>query len=183
MHYKTFSRIIFCPTLLIMLLAAAAAGQTRLGEEAAARLQTQADECGRAFIEGDFERLADYTHPKVLEKVGGRAGMIAFLQKSVGEMKAEGFNIISYVNAAPTQVLTVGRQTYAILPATLKARVPQGVLASETFMLAVSADGGRNWKFVSGSVADSAKLKLLFPAAAGRLKLPAQRPPVLEPAP
>jgi hypothetical protein len=169
--------------LFISLSAAHAAAQARLSTQAAERLKEQAAECGKAFVEGDFARLADYTHPSLLAKVGGREGMIAFLKKGVAEMKAEGFEPLSYVNADPSQVLVVGRQTYAVVPGTLKMRMSSGVLVSETFMLAVSSDAGKSWKFVSGSAADAAKLKILFPAAAGRLKLPAEKPPTLESAP
>ncbi|MBV9923806.1 MAG: hypothetical protein JOZ96_02100 [Acidobacteria bacterium] len=170
-------------TILISMTAATAAGQARLGAAAAAQLKAQADECGRAFVEGDFARLADYTHPKLLAKVGGREQLIAFLRQGVAEMKAQGFELLSYVNEAPTQVLNVGRETYAVVPGKLRARTPGGVMVSETYMIGVSADGGRRWKFVSGSSVDPAKLKILFPAAAGRLRLPAEKPPVPEPAP
>jgi hypothetical protein len=176
---------------LLLLLAPAAAAQTRpaagvgstLGAEAAAQLRAQAEECGRAFVENDFERLAFYTHPKVVRMMGGREQMVSFVRKGVGEMKAEGFETLSYVPSEPTQVLRVGRQTYAVVPATLRMRSPGGVLVSESFMIAVSSDGGKNWKFVSGGSADPARLKMLFPAAAGRLRMPPRKAPTLEPAP
>ena len=166
---------------LVSLSAATAAAQSKLGAGAAARLKAQADECGRAFVEGDYARLADYTHPKVLEKMGGRERLVAFLKKGVADMKAQGFETLSYENADPTQVLAVGRETYAVVPGKVRVRTPGGVYAGGAFMVAVSADGGKSWKFVSGSSADPAKLRILFPAVAGRLKLPAEKPPVPEP--
>lgn len=175
-------RFILC-ALLISLTAVVAAGQARLSAAAAAQLKAQADECAQAFVKGDFARLADYTHPKLLEKVGGRNQLIAFLQKGVAEMKAQGFETLSYDNDAPTQVLTVGRMIYAVVPGKLRSRTPGGVMVSETFMIGISADGGKSWKFVGGNTADPARLKMLFPAAAGKLRLPAEKPPVLETAP
>lgn len=158
--------------LLVSLLAAGAFAQEQLDEEVAGRLQTQAAESGRAFIEGNFERLADYTHSKLVELIGGREKLLGFLRKSVDEMKAEGFVPLSSVPAAPTQVLRVGRQTYAIVPLKFKMRAPRQILVSDSFMIAVSDDEGKNWKFLSGASIDEEKLKLLLPDAAGKLKLP-----------
>ena len=50
-------------------------------------------------------------------------------------------------------------------------------------MIGVSGDGGLKWTFVSGSSATEQTLKLLFPSAAGRLKLPKPKPPELTPQP
>lgn len=169
--------------LLILLLAAGAQAQTALSDEGAARLKSQAEECASAFLSGEYERLADCTYPKVVELMGGREKMAAFVRKGMDEIKAEGFETISYTTGAPAQVLKVGGETYAVLPAKLRMKAPGGVLVGESFMIGVSSDEGKSWKFVSGNTASQDKLKILFPAAAGLLKFPAPKPPALEPAP
>ncbi|HWS89256.1 MAG TPA: hypothetical protein VN282_19945 [Pyrinomonadaceae bacterium] len=172
----SLSRRVALPLLLVSLLAAAAVAQEeQLGEEAAKRLQTQAEESGRAFLEGDYERLADYTYPKLVELIGGREKLIEVVRKSVEGMKAEGLQPLSSAPSAPTQVLRAGRQTYAIVPLKFKMRAPGQVLVSDSFMIAVSDDGGKNWKFLSGASVDEARLKILLPDAAGKLKLPTVR--------
>lgn len=167
----------FSAALLLLLLAPAAAAQTQLTEDATKQLRAQAEESSRAFMEGNFERLADFTHAKVVELMGGREKMAEFVRKGMAEMKAQGFETLSYAPAAePTQVLREGRQLYAILPAKLRMKTPGGtVFVSESFMIAVSADDGKNWRFVSGSAADAARLKLLMPEVADKLKLPTVR--------
>lgn len=168
---------------VLLLLAASASAQVKLGEAAARQLRTQAEECNRAFIEGDFGRLADLTHPKLVTLLGGREKLVEYLRKSVAEMKADGFEPLSYAPSEPTHVVRAGRETYAVVPATLRARTEEGVLVSESFMIAVSADGGKNWKFVSGSSATPGQLRTLFPGVARRLRLPALAPVRMEPAP
>lgn len=168
--------------LLLLPLASAAAAQTQsaraqLTEEATRRLHAQAEESSRAFMEGNFERLADFTHAKVVELMGGREKMAEFVRKGMADMKAQGFETLSYTPAAePTQVLREGRQLYAILPARLRMRTPGGtIFVSDSFMIAVSGDDGKNWRFVSGATADAARLKLLMPEVADKLKLPTVR--------
>ncbi|HEX8559268.1 MAG TPA: hypothetical protein VF668_14275 [Pyrinomonadaceae bacterium] len=169
--------------LMLLLLAPAASAQAKLGEAAARQLRAQAEECNRAFVEGDFGRLADYTYPKLVTLLGGREKMVDYLRKSVAEMKADGFEPLSYAPSEPTQVLRAGRETYAVVPATLRMRAPDGVLVSESFMIAVSADGGKTWKFLSGGSATPAQLRALLPRVAGRLRPPAPAPVRREPAP
>lgn len=161
--------------LLLLLLAPAAAAQTQLTEDAAKLLRAQAAEMTRAFMAGDYERLADFTYPKVVEAMGGREKMAEFVRKEMAEVKTNGFETLSYTPAAePTQVLREGRETYAILPAVMRMGTPSGVMVGESFVIAVSADDGKNWRFISGSL-EADKLKLLLPAAADKLKLPGVR--------
>jgi hypothetical protein len=102
--------------------------------------------------------------------------MAEFVRKGMAEIKAGGFEPLSYTTAEPSQVLKEGAQTYAVVPAKLRMRFKETVHVSETFMLGISGDGGKTWKFVSGASADPANLKILFPAAAvARLKLPTVR--------
>lgn len=173
--------------VLLLLTSPGAAAQTQLTEEASKQLRAQAEESSRAFMEGNYERLADFTYPKIVEMMGGREKMAEFVRKSMAGVKAEGFETLSYVAADPTQVLREGRDTYAIVPAKLRMRTPGGtIFVSESFMIAFSADDGKNWKFVSGATADAAKLKLLMPEVADKLKLPTVRnypEPVKQPEP
>ena len=162
---------------LLLLITSAAGAQVTLDEGATKQLHAQALESSRAFMEGNFERLADFTHPKVVESMGGREKMAEFVRKSMAEAKTQGFETLSYTPAAePTQVLREGRKLYAILPAKLRMRTPGGtVYVSESFMIALSDDEGKNWKFVSGATADATRLKFLMPEVADKLKLPTVR--------
>jgi hypothetical protein len=168
----SLSRRVAVMLLFVSVFSAASAAQEQLGEDAAKRLQAQAEESSRAFIEGDFGRLADLTYPKLVELIGGREKLIEVVRKGVEEAKAEGFVPLSSVPSAPTQVLRVGRQTYAIVPLKFKMRAPNQILVSDSYMIAVSEDEGQNWKFFSGASVDEAKLKILLSDAAGKLKLP-----------
>ena len=80
-------------------------------------------------------------------------------------------------------MLRVGRRTFAVVPATLRMRAPKAVYVSESVLIGVSDDGGKRWTFVSGSDVRPERLRILFPTAARRLKLPTPKPITLEPAP
>ncbi len=145
------------------------------------KLKSQAEEINQAFVRKDFGRVADMTFPKLVEILGGRARLIAFLEQSVRSMEAEGFAIISVSVGEPSDVLNDGKQLFAIVPTTMKIKVSEGILVAQAFRIANSKNGGENWTFVDGSSGlDKQKLKVLFPTVADRFRLPESKPPVLQ---
>lgn len=164
-------------------VAAAASSALSLPPEKSQRLRAQAEEVGQAFERKDFNRMAELTYPKLVEILGGRARMVAFLERGVRELEAEGSAILSTTIGEPLEVISVGKEFYAIVPTVIKIRVKGGVGVGQSYMIGVSADGGENWTFVSAAGdLDKEKLKVLFPAAIDKLHLPERKLPVFYPA-
>jgi len=110
---------------------------------------------------------------------GGRERMIAEMTKELKQMEDEGVVVLSTTCGEPTQFLRDGSATlYAVLPLTLKTRAQAGVFQTESSMIAVSSDGGANWKFIDASGKDQGELKKLIPGAADKLILPPDKPAV-----
>ncbi|HEV2915297.1 MAG TPA: hypothetical protein VGX92_18605 [Pyrinomonadaceae bacterium] len=144
-------------------------------------LKAQAEELAEAFLRRDFYKVASLTYPKAVRLMGGRARMVAFLNRSMKQAEAENVRILSNTVGEPKEIIRVGRQLFAIIPATLKMKVPGGTLTGQSFLIGISNDDGENWTFVdSAGVTDRARLKTLFPAAADKLKIPEVKPPILE---
>lgn len=145
-------------------------------------LKIQAEELAKAFDRRDYERVASLTHPKLVGLMGGPKGMAAILARSMKRAEeTENVKFLSTTVGEPGEVIRVERQLFAIVPTTLRMRVSEGVLVGEAFMIGVSEDDGENWTFVDGSGGrNEEKIKTLFPAAAGKLKLPELKPPALE---
>lgn len=147
-------------------------------------LQTQADEIGQAFGRGNFNRMVDLTYPKLVEILGGRARMVAFIESSVREMEAGGVTYLSTTVGDAREIITDGKQIYALVSTTMKMKVKEGVLVGESFMIGVSSDSGNNWTFVTATGdqdRDREMLRKLFPTIVDRLHIPARKPPVLYP--
>src|SRR6266536_2232487 len=142
-------------------------------------LAIQARELSEAFGRKDYARFVDLIHPKVIEMAGGRERMIAEMTKELKQMEDEGVVVLSTTCGEPTQFLRDGSATlYAVLPLTLKTRAQAGVFQTESSMIAVSSDGGANWKFIDASGKDQGELKKLIPGAADKLILPPDKPAV-----
>lgn len=149
------------------------------------RIKAQAEQVAGAMAKEDYETLADLTHPRVVEMMGGRAGMIAYVDKAMKDLRAGGFVVESFGVGEPGEVTKIGRRLYSIVPTKMRMKVPQGVMLVESYFVATSDDGGgEKWTFIDGSGANGReKVKLIFPEAADKLDLPAPKQPVLQPEP
>jgi len=152
--------------------AAAQEGGGKAGARAAAR--AQAEESGRAFMAGDFGKLLDYTYPRVVELGGGRERLLAHLRTEAEAMRADGFEFVAYEagEAGEPLALSGEKLTAVLVPVLLKLKAGGRVFSQQSYLVGVSADGGRRWTFISGSGLDAERLKLVLPEAGGRLKLP-----------
>jgi len=144
-------------------------------------LKTQADELTEAVLKADYGRAVDLTFPKLIELMGGRRKFISVMEEGMKEMQSEQFRIMSITVEEPEGVVEAESQIYAIVPTTMRIKVPEGTLVGKAFMIGVSRDGGKHWTFVDsgGRSMDKRKLKILFPSAADKLRIPEIERPVL----
>lgn len=139
-------------------------------------LKIQAEELCTATVKGDFAKLADLTHAKLLEKLGGRDKLIAFLKRDSEGMKADGFELMSATVSDAIQIVKVEKELFAVLPLTLTIKAPKGKAIQESSVIGISDDDGANWKFINGI--NQQRFSLLFPNAASKVQIPAEKPPV-----
>ena len=151
----------------------------------AQRVKEQAQELADSMLRDDFEKVIDFTYPKLVSLLGGREAAIAAMKQESSEMLSDNMQLVSNTVGEPRDFVQVEGERYAIDPNTMQIRVPEGMLVGEAFMIAVSTDGGQNWTFVDsgGGNANPKLLRDLFPTAADRLRIPETKPPVLHPMP
>ncbi len=145
-----------------------------------AAIKEQGQKVGSAFLSGDFEALLDGTYPRILELVGGREKMLAVLKSEVAKWEAQKIKMVSYEVGEPGEVKSAGAKLVAVVPTEMKMEFPEALYTQKSFMLAVSTDGGKVWKFISGANLNKAALKLLVPEAAEVIELPKELEPVVE---
>jgi hypothetical protein len=145
-------------------------------------LKIQADQFNQASLTGDDDKLVDLTYPKLIELMGGREEFLANADTIRAEMESQQLRVLSATAEEPKDIIEVNNQFYAIVPVNMRMKAPEGILVGRSYMIGVSEDRGENWKFVSAGSGqlDSEQLKLLFPAAADKLRIPEDEEPVLE---
>jgi hypothetical protein len=140
------------------------------------RLKSQAEEISKTLVNGDYDRLADLTHPKVLEMTGGREKMISVSKEFMDASKKQGIEIVSTTVGEPNESVPVGNELFATVPFSIVLKTPKGNLKQQSMVVGISSDNGANWKFVNGI--NQEKFNEMFPEAAGKIKIPEQGAPV-----
>jgi hypothetical protein len=134
-----------------------------------------ANESRRAEQAGDYERVADLTHPEVLRQMGGRARAITLLREAMNELKSKGVRFGPTTMRQPLGVGESRGKWYGVVPYDSTISGPDGTQEKiESHLFAESLDGGRTWKFVDGEGVggDRSRLKLVMPDFPESLPVP-----------
>jgi hypothetical protein len=132
------------------------------------------------MVSQNFTTLAKYTHPKVIEMLGGEAGMVERMTAEVSRMREEGFRIASATIGDAEEPRTVGGKMISMVPQTVVIMGPGVKITQEGTLLGVSTNGGDTWVFVDLAVINEAQFAQVFPDLAGDVKLPDKKQPTVE---
>lgn len=145
-----------------------------------AQIKTAAEACTGAFARKDFSTVADYTYEPLVKIMGGKESAIASLEIQIKDLEDKGMKIVSISVADPEPVTAIENLQFSIVPTKIRLKLEDTTMQGDGFMIAVSNDGGKVWKFVDGAGAtDKELMKELFGEAATKLRLPAPKEPVV----
>ena len=147
-------------------------------EEAAIQksAKAKAEVVQSALVKGDFETVADHTHPNIIKQLGGREQMLATLKQGLEAMKAEGIDLKGVTVLDPSRPVKVGNTTYIHVPMELEMNGPGKRLRASGGFVGVTSDGGKTWVFLD-TAPGRAALKKLVPDLPDALDIPAKGPP------
>lgn len=141
-------------------------------------LKTQAEVIGEATLQGDFAKVVEFTHPRLIETFGNKEKLLASIKSEFEQIKKEGFAFESYKIENASEIKTVEKDLFAILPMILTIKIPDGRKArQESALIGISSDNGANWKFINS--VNQETFKLLFPKAAEVITLPVEKAPTI----
>ena len=132
-----------------------------------------------ALVKGDLETVADHTHPKIIEELGGREKMLAVLKRGLDDMKAQGIDLRGVKVLDPSRPVKAGKNTYIHVPMELM-NAPGQRLRDRGGLVGVTSDGGKTWVFAD-TAPGRAAIKKLIPDLPDSLDIPAKgKPQVIE---
>jgi hypothetical protein len=167
---------------LSCLVALAAVAFPGRGEEKVdtAKAEEQARVIGKALLDADWTKVADLTHPRIIELAGGKDKTIERIETGMKQIKAQGYSLTGYKVGTAQAPLASGKTVYVVVPTSLEIAGPGSRIVTDSYLLGVSDDGGKTWAFADGAgLSDPAKRKTIFPDLPKDLKLPDRKPPVV----
>ena len=150
-------------------------------EWAMKNLRAQAQILAEAVRAEDHGKVADLTHPGLVKHSGGKEKYVALLEKMASDIRRQGFKYASVTCAEPSKLVKGGEKLYAVVTTKSVMNGDDGSrLIVSGYLIALSADNGATWKFLSGTKATRDEVKQLLPLFPDELEIPAIGPPVVE---
>ncbi len=168
--------------LLMLSLFIAACGSQAPTEniDQKANIKTSAESMGQMLLKKDFKGFVKYTHPKVIEMMGGELGMIQVLESSSTEMETSGSKFLNVTYGEPSATITSGNELQCTVPQTTEIQVEEGIMVSKSTLIAVSTDNGKSWRFMDTSGQDIQTLKQSIPNLSEQLVIPPPQEAVMK---
>ena len=141
---------------------------------------TQADAMGKAFIAKDYTSFIKYSHPTVVQVMGGQRKMLDETVKSFQEFEKQGVVFLSVSFGAPSKIVKTEGELQCTFVEMIEMRIPGGRLTAYTNVIAVSRDNGATWYFIDCSDNSIVNMRLLIPSISTELVLPEPIGPAFE---
>lgn len=132
---------------------------------------------GDALVTYDYQTLADYTYPKIIEMMGGNDKMIEITENAIEQMRQQGFEFSKINFGKPTKIYEAGNELHSLLDQTIEIKKTSGTIISKSYLLAISLDKGERWYFLDTADLTNETVYELFPDFNSDLSIPEKKQP------
>ena len=144
------------------------------------KMLEQADDMGRKFVAKDYKAFLKYSHPAVIESMGGYTKMYDRTIEDLKALDKQEIKFIAITFGVPSKIITVGDERQAVIPELIQMQIPGGKLTTTASMLAISTDKGVNWYFADTGGTNLELMKNLIPSLSDDLVIPEPQDPSFE---
>ncbi|WP_374949494.1 hypothetical protein [Mucilaginibacter sp.] len=165
-----FSRLFIC--ILILFCAEQLVAQDTIA------IKKQAARFAAATFNGDHKTVIDLTYPALIELSGGREMMQKLITDKIETIRKRGIVKFEGTVGLPGPVYKAGTQLHCLIPEYIIFRMPKGHYYAESYLLGVSDDNGKKWKFLDVGSMPQTILHKLLPNYNDALVIPQSAKPV-----
>lgn len=131
-------------------------------EELAERIRHSAVEMTEAFLREDADTLVRYTAQAVVERTGGAKVTAAKLREQFESNRKENIRLKKFSIIKPDRIHYLQGQLFALVERKSQWQMEKQTMDLRYNLLAVSTDGGANWRFAELSSIDEKLFRELF---------------------
>lgn len=156
------------------------AGTSFATPEVTNKISKEAQRCADATVNQDFPTLVKYTHPKVIEMLGGETGMLARVKEGNAQLAEKGIRIASVKvgKAEDPQIIEGGM--ISLVPQRVVVTAPGAKITHEGSILGVFSDESGAWTFVDLTAINESQFRQTFPELADHFPFPPKKEPLLQ---
>jgi hypothetical protein len=125
-----------------------------------------------AFKTNDYSILVKYTHPKIIDLMGGKEEAPKIIKQMMENV--EGLESVEANNGEVLQLLDTGDEMQAVIPQLLVMKIQGRIFSSKNHLIGISSDKGMNWTFFDGNGFSEKAIREMFPNLSKDLVIPAK---------
>lgn len=144
----------------------------------AIQVKQQATDMAGHLVSKDYTKFVEYLFPKTIADGGGKAAVIKMISDAMAETEEQGYILQKAEIGEPSTFITALTELQCTIPEILTMKVPGGTVVTTSSLIAVSKDGGNNWKFLEASKSSLEQIRKYYPNISSKLKLPDYGQPV-----
>lgn len=143
-----------------------------------ATVRKLAESLGDATAKGDYAKVIDLTWDDSVARLGGREKAIKNMEAGMKKVAEKGMKIKSYKVRSVGEFHSEGEHTFCNVLTTLEVATSGSRIVSKNYLLGISKDDGKTWKFVdSAGIQDEESRKKILPPLPAKLQLPKREKP------
>ncbi|WP_153395431.1 hypothetical protein [Chryseobacterium vaccae] len=135
----------------------------------------QAYEMRQAFMNKNYDVFSSYVHEGVIKMMGGKKKMINVSVAAMDTMNKQGYHFKKVDFSDVSDIITVKNEQQAVVHQKIQMDTPKGNINADYYMIAVSGNNGKNWKFIDTSGKDIQTMRKYFPNLSSQLVIPKKK--------
>lgn len=135
-------------------------------------VQSETRQVAGAVYEKDVKTVLSFTHPKVIEALGGMAAAETTLRNTFSKMSEINMKMESFEFPADPIFIKGSVHQFALIPTKAQYSVQGQKAESLNYQFGVRALDATSWKYIEGSQVNAGNVKNLFPDFPDNIKFP-----------
>lgn len=142
-------------------------------------VKEKADIMAKAFLSGDYDSYVQFTYPKSMT-TQERGQLSQNLERQMIGMRSAGSGIINITFGTPTAIIKNDTLWQCTIPEETVTKITQGQVKSQTTLIAVSYDQGKQWYFMDAADRKIEAITKLYPELSNELYIAPPTQPKFE---
>lgn len=135
-------------------------------------LNKQANTMLFAFQKGDYKTLLSYTHPKIIEDIGGMEKALKAMEVVSATMENQKVKFKKIALGKLTQILRDDKTIQCVLPQNMEMQIGEITAKSTVYIFGISYNGGKTWYFVNADSEKEESLRKNIPEMSKNIVIP-----------
>jgi hypothetical protein len=142
-------------------------------------IEQQGNTMGKLLLSKDYKTFIKYTHPVIMDMAGGEENMIEIIKAGMEQVENQNISISFCSVERPVSYISFKNELQCTVVQRMEMKFPEGRVLSKSFLVAVSDDKGKNWKFIDPNGRDLKELQKILPDLSDTLIIPKDEEPVI----